>query len=266
MRPDIFDDRTLHAALGDLPLGGIRYLPTVTSTNDLAMTWAKDGAADMSLVIAEEQTSGRGRGGAGWFSMPGASLTFSLVLRPTPPVTPHLGMYTGLAALAFTQVLEDEFGLKPQIKWPNDVLLDRKKVCGILVETGWMGDHLDILVIGVGINITKDAIPHHGNLKIAATNLEESAGTRVDRLRLLHSLLLYFPVWRDMIGTKRYQQAWDEHLAYRGERVRVWSEGREPQKGLVVGLDSQGSLLLRTPEEQIIPVQFGEVHLRADVL
>src|SRR5512144_1769195 len=148
----------LKQALSKLPLGGIRYFDTIGSTNTEALAWATSGAKDLSLVIAEEQTAGRGRLDRKWYTPRGAALAFSLILRPTAEEKPFLTRTVGLAALAIADALRTR-GLVAQIKWPNDVLLDGCKVAGILVESVWSGEEVDCVVIGVGINVLKGAVP-----------------------------------------------------------------------------------------------------------
>src|SRR5512136_875543 len=151
------NERSLHSALSKLPLGGLRYFEQTTSTNDMALAWAAEGAPDLALVYAEQQTAGRGRGGRRWFTPPGSALAFSLILRPTPAEQQFPARFSALGALAVCEVLERR-GLQPWVKWPNDVLLNRRKVCGILVESTWMGATLNYLVLGVGLNIKPAAV------------------------------------------------------------------------------------------------------------
>ncbi|HEY5901320.1 MAG TPA: biotin--[acetyl-CoA-carboxylase] ligase, partial [Anaerolineales bacterium] len=121
------DEKTLRAALRDLHLGELRFFPTLSSTNDEALAWAAQGAPDLSVVVADEQTAGRGREGRKWFTPPGAALAFSLLMRPAQPETAYFPRVVGLAALSVLEALRG-FSLTAQIKWPNDVLLDGRKV------------------------------------------------------------------------------------------------------------------------------------------
>ncbi len=123
----------LQAALRDLPLGGLRFFESIGSTNDEAPAWASQNASDLSLVVADEQTNGRGQLGRKWFTPPKTALTFSLILRPTSDEIKYPARVTGLGALALTDSIS-KLGLRAQIKWPNDVLINGKKTAGILVE------------------------------------------------------------------------------------------------------------------------------------
>ena len=167
----MMDERSLRKSLSSMPLGGLRYFKQIGSTNDVALAWAAADAPDLALVYAEQQTAGRGRGSHRWFTPPGAALAFSLVLRPLPDEQSSLTLFSALGALAVCEVLEAQ-GLRPEIKWPNDVLLNRRKVCGILAESVWMGDKLDSLVLGIGMNIKPEAVPPADQLNFPATCLE----------------------------------------------------------------------------------------------
>ena len=110
-----------------LPLGDVRYFDSIGSTNDEALAWAANDAKDLSLVVADEQTAGRGRLDRKWFTPPGTALAFSLILRPSAAERPDLSRMVGLAALSIIDSLLAR-GLSPQIKWPNDILLNGRKV------------------------------------------------------------------------------------------------------------------------------------------
>src|SRR5918996_4725350 len=170
----------LKKALSRLPLGDVRYFDSIGSTNNEALAWATSGAQDLSLVIADEQTAGRGRLDRKWFTPKGTALALSLILRPTAREKPYLSRIVGLAALAVTDCLRTR-GLISQIKWPNDVLWNGRKIAGILVESVWTGEEVDGLVIGIGMNVLKEAVPSAEFLQFPATSLEESLGPAVER-------------------------------------------------------------------------------------
>ena len=178
----------LKNALSKLPLGDVKYFDSVGSTNNEALAWATNDAKDLSLVIADEQTAGRGRLDRKWFTPKGTALAFSLILRPTAEEKPYLTRMVGLAALAVVDSLQTR-GLVAQIKWPNDVLLNGRKVAGILVKSVWSGEEVDCLVIGIGVNILKGAVPSAELLQFPATSLEESLGPEVEREEILHDIL-----------------------------------------------------------------------------
>jgi len=256
------NEPALRRTLSDLPLGGVRYYPTLSSTNDVALAWASEGAPDLALVVSDEQTAGRGRLGRKWITLPGAALVFSLVIRPVMKEGEFVALYSALGALAVVSALEEKYGLKPEIKWPNDVLVRGRKLCGILAETVWLGDQAESVVLGIGLNVRAKAIPAAESLDFPATSLETATGSRVDQLSLLHDILIALIAWRPRLGSGEFIQAWEARLAYRGEQVQVWAEGQPIQVGQVEGLDRDGRLRLRSPQGEVNSARFGEVHVR----
>lgn len=255
------DKRCLKTALKDLPMGGLRYLKTVGSTNDAALAWAADGAADFSLVVSDEQTAGRGRGGRRWYTPAGAALAFSLILRPQVEEREKASLFSALGALAVVEAIEKR-ALQAEIKWPNDVLLRRRKVCGVLTEMVWVGDQIDSLIVGIGVNVAPSAVPPAESLAFPATSLETEAGQPVNRLSLLRDILFALRRWRPLLGTPAFHDVWESRLAFRGETVEVCVEGQPSRSGQLAGLGQDGSLLLRSPAGEILSLPFGEVHLR----
>jgi len=273
------DVSQVKAALKGLPIGELRCLEQVGSTNDEAARWVAQDAPHLALVIADEQTAGRGRSGNTWYSPAGASLAFSLVLYPRhlePYLLPRL---TALGALAVKDALNKLYNLPAQIKWPNDVLVHRQKVSGVLAEAQWDGDQVRALVLGIGINVTLASTaqikPTPGTIQ--PTCVEALLGRSADRLELLRAVLEEVICWQPRLATQDFLQAWESSLAFRGEWVQVSLgqsrgkdglpgalEGRSPtiEEGKVIGLSQDGSLRLRTASGEIVKVSVGEMHLR----
>jgi len=271
MNQQILEDK-----LADLPIGDIRYAESIGSTNDAAAEWARRGAPDNSIVLADAQTQGRGRSGRKWFTNPEAALAFSLVLRPTLREfrgnASLISRFTGLGALAVCQVLQSRYTVPAQIKWPNDVLVNNRKLCGILAESAWYGDQLSRIILGIGINITTNAIPPDGHVQFPATSLETELGYRVDRLTFLHQVLAAMIDWRTQLLDNAFLHAWESCLAFRGEIVRVVTANQLGDEfstlasGYIVGLGSDGALILRTNSGQEVVVRDGELSApRADI-
>jgi BirA family transcriptional regulator, biotin operon repressor / biotin---[acetyl-CoA-carboxylase] ligase len=257
------------SSLAGLPLGPLRWFEQIDSTNNAAASWADDGAPDLALVVADEQTAGRGRQGRRWFTPPGAALAFSLVLRPE--LTPveyqeQIGRLTALGALAVCGALRRGYQIPAQIKWPNDVLIARRKVCGILAEAHWQADRLDAIILGVGVNIAPESVPAEGELIFPATCVQDAASQPLMRWELLRAILEELLEWRSKMHTAQFWQAWEEWLAFKGEWVYIYDRiqpgNQVVQRGQIIGLDENGYLLLNDPQGQPFKVIAGDVRLR----
>ncbi|HEY9153441.1 MAG TPA: biotin--[acetyl-CoA-carboxylase] ligase [Anaerolineales bacterium] len=253
----------LQAALRDLPLGGFRFFESIGSTNDEALTWASRDARDLSVVIADEQTSGRGRLSRKWSTPPKTALAFSLILLPTTDETKHPARITGLGALALADAIT-KLGLHSRIKWPNDVLINGKKTAGILVESTWTGEMLNAFVVGIGVNVLASSVPPADQVLFPATSIETELAHPIHRVELLHEILSSLIAWRPRLGTDEFIKAWEASLAFRGEQIRLVKENEAPLSGELLGLEADGSLRFRT-NDKILTVQIGEIHLRPSV-
>jgi BirA family biotin operon repressor/biotin-[acetyl-CoA-carboxylase] ligase len=271
------DQQSLLTELQSLPLGAIRFLSQVSSTNDEAFRWITEGAPDLALVVADEQTAGRGRGSRRWFTPPGASLAFSLILYPQSAGLHILPRMTALGAVATREALEKKYTLHAQIKWPNDLILERRKVGGVLAEAHWDGDQLKGLILGVGINVAPESVMHSSALRFPAICLEELTGSKVNRLELLRAILEQLLKWQPRLASAEFLRAWEGSLAFRGEWIQLSpgeSFGKDglpqsleklPQpieEGQIIGLAPDGSLKLRTRSGEIITARVGEIRLK----
>ncbi len=191
-----------------------------------------------------------------------ARLAFSLILRPSPALRPHLSRTVGLAALSIADSCS-RLGLAPRIKWPNDILLNGKKTAGILIETVWSGEDIDSLVIGMGINVYKASVPPVELLQFPATSIEDELGKEPPaREEILFNILDAFIHWRERMGTDVFINAWEETLAFRGRQVQIDAGNEVPVTGELQGLESDGSLRLLDIHDKSIIVRFGDVSLR----
>jgi BirA family biotin operon repressor/biotin-[acetyl-CoA-carboxylase] ligase len=185
----------------------------------------------------------------------------SLILHPTNIERVHPARTIGLLAISLAESLL-KLGLVPQIKWPNDVLLSGRKVAGILVESSWMGEELEALVLGIGVNVLNTSVPPADQLAFPATSVQTELGHTIERMDLLRDILLRVLHWRPNLGTVAFLKAWEESLAYRGQQVQVESGSEEPVVGEIIGLNSDGSLHLKDERGKSVTVLVGEVHLR----
>jgi len=254
------DEKSLIAALPGV--SALRFYQKTGSTNDDALAWIAQGAPDFSIIVAEHQTAGRGRMQRRWITPSGAALAFSLILRPQPEETSRLSFFSALGAVALGDILSQDYGLESEIKWPNDLLLARRKTAGILAEAAWQGRKPFAVVIGIGVNVAPESVPGEETLSFPATCIEQHVGSKIDRLELLARLVDRMRLLRPSTGSPAFIQTWRERLAFQGQAVSVEQAGETPIRGTMDGLDEDGSLLVRTETGTIYRIQAGDVRLR----
>jgi len=224
---------------------------------DIAKRQAQQGAREGTVIVAEEQTAGRGRIKRTWLS-PRGSIALSIILYPQLAYLPSLIM---VASLAVVHGIAKVTGLKSQIKWPNDVLVNGKKVCGILIESDVKGSVVDYAIIGIGVNVNL-RLSQFPEISPTATSLSHELGRDVSRLDMIRCLLaeaerLYLAL---PTGQSVYQE-WRDNLATLGKKVQVRS-GATTYKGLAESVASDGSLLLRQSDGSLIKIVTVDVTLR----
>jgi BirA family transcriptional regulator, biotin operon repressor / biotin---[acetyl-CoA-carboxylase] ligase len=242
----------------------IRLFETVASTNEAARELAKTATPSGAVVIAEEQTAGHGRLGKPWLSPPGVNLYMSVLIRPRIPPREVAG-FSFVGPLALADVVKAE-GLSPTIKWPNDVLVEGKKVAGILGECATLDKRVDYVVLGFGVNlnVTREALRAAlGNSAHAAGSLGEFAGREIDRNAFAAALLNHLAVWLAIYrerGPAPLLTAWRDLDILTGRRIEVRGEGPS-YEGRVLGVDRDGYLLLRDSLGKRRRVLVGEIRL-----
>ena len=231
--------------------------PSLPSTNDAAKRQAQEGAGEGTVIIAEEQTAGRGRMKRGWLS-PRGSVSLSIILYPPLAYLPSLIMVASLAAAG---AIERVTGLKAQIKWPNDVLVNGRKICGILIESDVRGGKLDYAIIGIGVNVNLNPADFP-EIAPAPNSLSHELGRNVSRREIISSLLteaekLYLAL---EAGDSVFRQ-WRDRLVTLGKKVQV-SSGEAAYSGIAESVSDDGSLLLRQPDGDLLKIVAGDVTLR----
>ena len=262
----------LEARLKNLPLGAIRFFQQIPSTNDEAANWIKAGCPDVALVVADEQSAGRGRGGRKWYTPAGSALAFSVVLCSAGQIG-QLHEYqntvrlNGLGALAVCQALQKKYQLPAKIKWPNDILVNGKKLAGVLAEAHWIGNELAGVVLGIGINVATASIPPAdwdtlNPLPFPATCIEIVLGASVSRWDLLHAVLEELLIWCVQLSEARFLDAWQQNLAFQGEWVQIVSPGSDAiiKIGQVIALEYDGALQIREKSGELSILRVGEIH------
>lgn len=239
------------------------YLNSAPSTNLIARQLSQQGCAHGTVVLAEEQTAGRGRRGRAWTNSPGKDICMSAILRPNLEAQ-HAPRFTLSTALGIYRVAA-AFGLVPSIKWPNDVLVAGKKVCGILLEMEGNMDFLESIIVGLGLNVNTDDFPQE--LASIATSLSKELGRTLNRREVLSSLLnelepLYDACEDDDAFTNHVLNTYKEACGTLGQAVDVKGV-RETLTGIAVDVDEAGRLLLRTPDGQLHTISAGDVSIRA---
>jgi BirA family biotin operon repressor/biotin-[acetyl-CoA-carboxylase] ligase len=225
----------------------LHFFPTIDSTNTYAARLAREGATEGTAVIADEQTGGKGRLGRSWVSPPGVNLYLSLILRP-PVSTTLVPQINLLAAVAVAHAIRDVSSLSPAIKWPNDVLLQGKKVCGILAEMQTETGTLRSVVLGIGVNVNAPLSAFPPELHDKASSLFLTGGQFIDRAVFTAALLTHleklYVLWLER-GFLAVRPAWEHYAAgLIGQQITVAApEGTIT--GVALGLDNDGALLLQ---------------------
>ena len=260
-RPDLLLPAEIASGLNTVCLGQeVVYYPEVDSTNEIARRLAQQGAAEGTLVVAERQTKGKGRLGRAWISPEGEGLWFSFILRPKmlPPEAPRA---TLVAAVAVAQALRRETGLNIRIKWPNDLLLEGKKITGILTEMNSEIGRINFLVVGIGINVNLNLHSIPPEINATATSLNAHLKQPASRLVLLHRCLeeleKYYELWQKGAFPEILAE-WRHLSATLGNQVQIKMLD-DMIEGFAEEVELDGSLRLRLADGSVYQVIAGDV-------
>ena len=263
--PDVLTREELSVQIGDATRWAGQEIVCFTetdSTNVRARKLGENGAAHGTLVVAEQQTAGRGRRGRGWESPAGSSIYMSLLLRPEflPNKAP---MLTIVMAYSVATALREQTGLDFRIKWPNDIVLNGKKVVGILTEMSTEIEYINHVVIGVGINVNTEAFPEE--ICATATSIRRESGKTWRRAELIAAILRQFEVQYERFVKEEdlayLREAYDAVLVNCGREVRILGE-KDGYRAVALGIDDQGELLVRKEDGTVTSVYAGEVSVR----
>ena len=235
------------------------YYPDLSSTMDEAGKLGEGDAEEGAVVVAETQTAGRGRQGRNWVSQPG-NLLVSVLFRPTLEALPFISIIGGVAA---ARAVRKVTGLEPKIKWPNDLLIQGRKVAGILAESAIAGDTVWYAVLGVGMNVSLNT-DQTEEIASFATSVNAAAGKVVPREDLLRQFLMDLDALYLALGQDQSPiEEWQGLLSTTGQRLEAtW--GNESFIGVAEGTDPMGNLLLRQDDGSLLTLTAGDVTLGAN--
>ena len=237
----------------------ILYYPVTSSTMDAAKEAVKQGAEEGTIVIADHQTAGRGRFGRQWWAPPDSSILLSIILYPKLEELPRLSM---AATLAVAQSIEKVTGLKPVIKWPNDVLIEGKKTSGILIESKVQDETVSYAILGIAVNVNLDPTSNP-EISETATSLRQVLKREVSRLEILPALLSEFEeLYNALRRGEPIDRLWLRQLETLGRDITITC-GSEVWQGCAESVDDDGNLLLRRPDGSLLTIAAGDVTLRA---
>ena len=261
--PDVIYEQELRSLLHTKWFGNrILYFDSIDSTNNELKRQAETQVCHGLLAVAEEQTAGRGRRGHGWVSPPGTGIWFSFLLKPD--VSPDkASMLTLVAAMAVARAITDTTGLVSQIKWPNDIVVNKKKVCGMLTELSAEMTQINYVVIGIGINANNREFPDE--IKETASSLFIESGKQVKRAAVIEAVGRYFEQYYDeFIKAGDLSLIMDEYnsmLANAGNQVRIISNDSE-EVYTAIGINPQGELMVKDADGNVKDIRSGEVSVR----
>lgn len=260
--PDIMDKTELESIHATEWAGcEIYYFGSIDSTNTKAKELAEEGHPSGTLVVADRQTAGKGRRGRSWESPSGIGIFMTLMLKPE--INPnHASMLTLVAAMATTRAIRRVTGVPAMIKWPNDIVMNGKKVCGILTEMSAQFDYINHIVIGIGINVHNEDFPEE--IAQTASSIYLESGQHIHRASLIEAFLEEFEdVYAEYLKTEDMEglmKEYDAMLVNRGRQVRVL-DPKEPFEGKAMGITKKGELIVDTWESRKL-VSSGEVSVR----
>jgi BirA family biotin operon repressor/biotin-[acetyl-CoA-carboxylase] ligase len=233
---------------------------SVGSTNEFAYLRALQGEMEGALVVAEQQSKGRGRKSRAWDSPFNKGLWFSLILRPELPAS-RAGLVPYLAGVSVAEAIENFISLKPVVKWPNDLLLNGRKFCGILSEVEFENKMIKFIILGIGINVNqkKDEFPE--DFREQATSLRIESNSRIDRADFLAEVIRQLENNYKKMKQNGFEgiiEQWKKRCPQLGKKVVIFQDDNK-YEGIFEDLNSEGCLLLRTKTGEIKKIVAGDI-------
>ncbi|UCG20809.1 MAG: biotin--[acetyl-CoA-carboxylase] ligase [Deltaproteobacteria bacterium] len=238
----------------------IHFYDAVESTNLIAIELAQEGEAEGTVVLADQQLGGRGRGDRSWHSPAGVGIYCSVLLRPK--MVPAKGqLITLMAGVSIVKAITLKTGLSPRVKWPNDILINDKKVAGILLESKVSGEQIGYSVLGFGINVNNGSADFPQGMEFNASSLFLELNRLVDRSTLIIEVFAELErLYHQLQGEDFLEvlEQWRYYSSTLGQRVRIWQKDRATE-GIAVDLAEDGGLLVRAEGGKQIVVHAGDV-------
>lgn len=263
--PDIIDVAKIKAALETTSFGQvIHYEEQLASTQPVAHQLAQQGAQEGTIVICEQQTAGKGRMLRPWVSEKGKGIWMSVILRPDVP-TYKAPQFTLVAAVAVAKAIEDVVDVRPEIKWPNDLLINGYKCTGILTEMQAEPDRVNALIMGIGINVNHAAEDFPEELQTIATSLKMIKNKEIDRATLIARILFYLEQYSAAYvadGFTHIKKEWENYSCTLGNRIRVTTL-REQFVGQAIEISEEGILSVRLDDGEVKRVYSADITLES---
>lgn len=262
--PDLLEASIIQPLLKTKRLGKmLEYVPVCESTQIIAHQLAQQGVPDGTIVLAEEQTAGRGRLSRKWDSVYGKGIWMSVVLRPEVPLQ-RAPQFTLITAVAVVRAIEEVTGLKPDIKWPNDILLNGKKCTGILTELQSDADGIQAVIIGIGLNVNQEAEDFNVEVKDIAASMRMATGVTISRQELVRSILYHLELYTDLYieeGFSALKLLWESYSTTIGKKVRA-RMAKETLEGVAESITDDGVLQLRTADGKLHGIYSADIEMK----
>ena len=241
----------------------IKPYKSIDSTNLEAKRLLSQGAENGTVIVAEYQSAGKGRLGRAWESADGAGIWFSVILQPDLPMD-QISLYSFVAAVAVAEGIRTVTGLDAQVKWPNEVLVNGRKLCGILLELVAERNRPLSVIIGIGINASQKPEDFPEEVRQKATSLAMETGTETNRQQVLDAVLQKLACYSEKLereGFASIKDTWSQLSCVTGKQVQIVQHGKAFLYGTAMGLDTDGALLVQT-EQGMERIVAGDVSLR----
>ncbi|WP_078432804.1 biotin--[acetyl-CoA-carboxylase] ligase [Metabacillus halosaccharovorans] len=263
-KPNKISDNEIKIGLKTMKMGHhVHFEETVSSTQKIAQTLANEGAEEGTIVVAERQTNGRGRMARQWYSPSGTGIWMSLIIRPNIAVqaAPQL---TLLTAVAIVQAIEEITPLKPDIKWPNDILINGKKLVGILTELQAEADRVHSIIIGTGINVNQSISDFPEELHHVATSIHLETDKQWDRAQLIQEILLKFENLYSLYlaqGFRPIKLLWEGYAVSLQKPITARTINGTVE-GKAIGINDAGVLLIQTSDGSVKQIYSADIELQ----